>query len=94
MKNAAIGVMAGREMRADGVNTLRSWSTASFGGPAESSLLELSALGDHLGLCKSSHGHLFALHCAAEAMHGFMVSRFVTTLVVIALLAGITNLVL
>lgn len=94
MKNAVAGAMLGGEMRTDSVSTLRSWSTASFGEPEESVSLELSALGDHLGLCKSSHGHLFALHCAAETMHGFIVSRFVTTVVVVALLIGITTFVL
>lgn len=94
MKNVVVGAMAGGEIRADGVGTLRSWSTASFGAPAESASQELSALGDHLGLCKSSHGHLFALHCAAETMHGFVASRFVTTLVVVALLIGIATFVL
>lgn len=72
----------------------RSWSTASFGLSAETSPVEWSSLGDHLGACKSPHRHLFALHCAAETMHGFIVSRFVTTLVVIALLIGIASLTL
>jgi hypothetical protein len=68
----------------------RSWSTASFGGNADTSPMELMSLGDHLGVCKSAHGHLFAIHCAAETMRGFMV----TTLVVLLLLIGIANFML
>ena len=69
------------------------WSTASFGDTADTSPLELSALGEHLDLCKGSRGRLFALHYVAQTMHGFVAARFVTTLVVAALLIGIASLV-
>ncbi len=75
-------------------NTLRFWSTASFGGNTDTSPIELLSLGDHLGACKSPHGHLFALHCMAEATRGFMVNRFMTTLLGVALLIGIAAMVL
>jgi hypothetical protein len=68
------------------------WSTASFGEPADTSPLELAALGEHLDLCRGSNGRLFALQCAAEAMNGFVTARFVTTLVVVALLTGVSAL--
>jgi len=72
-----------------------SWSTASFGDTADTSPMELSALGDHLHLCRGSCGRLFALHCVAQTMHGFVAARFVTTLVVVvALLIGASSLVL
>jgi hypothetical protein len=64
-------------------------STASKGRAAVSSKLELVALGEHLGSCRPVHGHLFALHCGAQAMHGFFASRFVTTLVLVALFFGL-----
>ncbi|MHB8948130.1 MAG: hypothetical protein ACYC4S_03580 [Rhodoferax sp.] len=70
------------------------WSTASFGDAADTSPLELSALGAHLELCQRSHGRLFFLQCAAQTMHGFVVGRFVTTVVVVALLIGVLSLVL
>jgi hypothetical protein len=70
------------------------WSTASFGGNAETSPMELSSLGDHLGACKSPRGHLFALRCASEFTRGFMASRFVTTWLAIALLIGIATFML
>ncbi len=70
-----------------------SWSTASFGDAADTSPMELSALGKHLHLCRSSHSRLVALHCAAVSMHCFVATRFVTTLVVVALLIGAVSLV-
>lgn len=71
-----------------------SWSTASFGDAAETSPMELSALGEHVTLCRSSHGRLFALRYVAQSMQGFVASRFVTTLVVVALLIGVGLVVL
>jgi hypothetical protein len=56
--------------------------------------MELSALGEHLYMCKVSQGRLFGLHCAAEWMNGFVAARLVTTLVVVALLIGLVSLVL
>ncbi len=60
-----------------------SWSTTSFGGATDTSPMELSALGEHFDRCQGSRGRLFGLRCAAEAVHGFAVTRFVTTLVVV-----------
>lgn len=77
------------------INASPSWSTASFGGAADTSPMELSVLEEHLDLCKESHGRFFALRCAAETMNGFVASRFVTTLVVVVvLLIGVISLVL
>lgn len=69
------------------------WSTASFGDTADTSPMELSALGEHLDSCKASHGRLFALQCMAERLNSFMASRLVTTLVVAGLLIGVGLLV-
>lgn len=70
------------------------WSTASFGDTADISPVELSALGAHLELCQKLHGRLFLLQCAAQTMHGFVVGRFVTTLVVVTLLIGVFSMAL
>ena len=67
-----------------------SWSTASFGDDAQTSPMELSALGSHLHQCKGASGRLFAARCVADAMHGFVAQRLVTTLVVVALLMGVS----
>lgn len=69
-------------------------NAASLGDATDVSSTELLVLGDHLGLCRSPHGRLFALHCAAESMHGFIVSRLVTTFVIASLLIVLTALVL
>ena len=68
------------------------WSTASFGHTAAASPLELSALGDHLQVCQQTHGRLLSLRCAAETAHGFIAARFVTTLLVVAILIGVASL--
>ena len=64
------------------------WSTASFSEAADTSADEASGLGDHLHLCQSLRGRMFGLRCRGEAMHGFVTSHLVTTLVVAAALVG------
>lgn len=70
------------------------WSTASFGHATGATLLDQSALRQHLDLCRKSCGRLFALQRGAETMHGFLASRFVTTLAMIAFFIGVGCLVL
>ena len=65
------------------------WTTSAFGGTADTSPMELHALGEHLDHCKDLHGRWFALQCAAETMNGFVSARIVTTLVVATLLIGV-----
>ena len=74
--------------------TVRSWSTASFGGNTETSPGELLSLGDHLGTCRNPHRHLFALQCIAEATRGFLAARFVTTTIGLAALIAAVALTL
>ena len=73
--------------------TTPQWSTASFGDDTDTSPMELSALGAHRAACKTLTGRLFVARCAAEAMHGFVAGRMVTTLVVAALLIGALSLI-
>ncbi len=70
------------------------WSTASFGDTVDTTPMELSALGEHLDRCKGSRGRFFELGRVAETMNGLIAPRFVTTLVVAAMLIGIGSLVL
>jgi len=71
------------------------WSTACFGETADASLREFSALGEHLHLCRALNGRMFTLRCRIEGVHCFIVARFVTTLVMLALaLAGVSVLLL
>ena len=68
-----------------------SWSTASFGETVDTSPMELSALGEHMKLCRASCGRLFALRCAVLTLHGFVAARFVTTLAVAAFVIGVSS---
>jgi hypothetical protein len=70
------------------VLTPKSWATSSLGAAVDTSSLDMVALGDHLGQCNTARGHWFALHCAAQTMHGFIASRLVTSLFAAALLIG------
>jgi hypothetical protein len=76
-------------------NTLNTplFSTSSFGDSTDTLTTESSALGEHLTLCKALTGRLFTARCAAEAMHGFVASRFVTTLVAAATLLGVSSFI-
>jgi hypothetical protein len=67
------------------------WATAA--GSTDTSPLELSALGDHVGHCNGSRGRMFALRCAADAFAGFIAPRFVTTLVVVLIVFGVGSLI-
>lgn len=64
------------------------WCTASRSDASKSSGTDLRALGEHLSACPQMHRHLMTLHSVAESIHGFVATRFVTTLVVVALLFG------
>lgn len=70
------------------------WRTSSLGDSPDTSPLELSTLGEHLDRCNGSRGRLFTLHCLAEALIGFLASRFVTTVVVMAILLGLIALLI
>lgn len=61
------------------------WSTSCFGGAAQTSAMELSALGDHLQHCSATPRPLMRLRCAAEAMNGFVGARLITTTALLSL---------
>ena len=63
------------------------WSTSSFGEATDPTAGDLISLGEHLGLCRASLGRMFLLRCAAESVHGFVVPRFVTSLVMALLIS-------
>jgi hypothetical protein len=57
--------------------------------------MELTALGDHLSLCRSTQGTLFAMHCAAERVRAYASARLVTTLLLVTVVfVGVGSLVL
>ena len=69
------------------------WATASIDGAADTTPMELSALGAHVDRCNGSRGRMFGLRCAADSLFGFLAPRFVTTLVVVALVFGVASLI-
>jgi hypothetical protein len=73
-----------------GIAATAPWTTTAMSGATDTSPMELTALGDHLDLCRESQGRLFAVRCAAESVSGFVAARFVTSLVaaVLLILAG------
>lgn len=68
------------------------WSTAAFAEPKLNAAWERSSLGAHLDLCRITNSRMFALRCAAESMNGFVMSRFITTLVVLTLFIGAVSM--
>ena len=65
------------------------WCTASRSDASKSSGTDLLVLGEHLSTCPQMHRHLMTLQGAAQTIHGFVATRFVTTLVVVAALFGV-----
>ena len=65
-----------------------SWDTSSFGHPADISLRERSALGDHLAHCGAQRGPLQALRNGADELQGLLAGRVITSAVVLTLLFG------
>lgn len=65
------------------------WSTASFGDSADTRPVELSALGEHVSLCRGAGGRFAQLQRGAQVVHGIVAARFVTTLAVVGIVIGV-----
>ena len=72
-------------MKTDHIIAAPSWSTSCFGDAAQTSPMDLTALGEHLHHCSATPRPLMRLRCAAESMNGFVSARLVTTLSVLSL---------
>jgi hypothetical protein len=70
------------------------WSTTCFGSITDTTPMELSALGDHVSRCRAATSRFSGLQCGAQALHGLLASRFVTTLTLMVALMGAVLLVL
>lgn len=70
------------------------WSTSSFGHEASTSAQELAALSQHLHLCRSASGRLFALQCYGETVRSVVSGKVVTTLLLCLALLGVGSLLL
>jgi hypothetical protein len=63
------------------------WLTAA--DAPDSVPAELSDLGAHMLNCNGCRGRWFALRCAVDALHGFVATRFVTTLLIASAAMGL-----
>lgn len=70
------------------------WSTTSFGDSTDTGPMELTALGEHVSLCRATSSRFGHLQCGVLTVHGLVSARLVTTLVLItAALIGAALLV-
>ena len=72
----------------------RRWTTAAFSEPADTTPMELDALGQHYDRCQVKRGRWFSLQCMIESLHSSVAPRFVTTLVIATLVIGVGTLAL
>lgn len=64
------------------------WSTASVCTGTDAVPTEITVLGKHLSLCRNQNIHLSEAKFFVDGVHGFMMGRLVTTLVVAIGLIG------
>ena len=72
-------------MNQEPINEAR-WRTSSFATPPDTSPAELAELVDHLRRCQHLRGKLFKAGHAAKVVNSFLAPRFVSTLVIAAVL--------
>ena len=70
------------------------WSTSCHGEAADTTLAELSALGEHLALCNGDGARRVAMHCGVRQLQGLVLGRLVSASAVAATVISITWLVL
>lgn len=70
------------------------WTTSSYGEAADTTPGELAALREHMSQCTVRSGRLVAMQCGALKLQGFVLTRLVTTLAVLAGLAAALLLLL
>lgn len=64
------------------------WVTSSYGCGADTSPMQLSVLGEHLSHCSRPARSIEVLLEGADALRGFVLGRLVTTMTVLAAVAG------
>ena len=65
------------------------WTTTALGSGEDSVGHERMALGEHLRACQRLSGRLFAWRCRAADVHGFMAAHFITSALLLAVLAAL-----
>jgi hypothetical protein len=64
------------------------WSTSAYGQAADTTPMELAELSLHQRQCTALNARLVALQCAALRLVGVASCRLVTTLLLVAAVAG------
>lgn len=62
----------------------------SYFSVSHDSSLNISQLSEHVHKCSVASGPLHRMHCAGEAVHGFLAQRFVTTMVVVTAIVAMS----
>lgn len=70
------------------------WSTSSYGQATDTTPMELSALGEHLATCNGDGARSVAMRCGAHSLRGFVMSRLVSVMVLVAFVIGVAWLAL
>ncbi|MFN9504646.1 MAG: hypothetical protein ACK57J_08860 [Rubrivivax sp.] len=65
-----------------------SWSTAARGGSGGGQSHDLVDLHAHLLRCHGAAGRGFLLRCGVEALHAFVLARFVTTVLAVTVVSA------
>lgn len=66
----------------------RPWATSSFSDSAQTSPMDLAALGEHTAQCSAQGGRMVAMRCGAGRLLGFVTARLVSTVAVLAAVVG------
>ncbi|HEY4065999.1 MAG TPA: hypothetical protein VGM74_03820 [Burkholderiaceae bacterium] len=68
------------------------WSTSTLADAGDTTPAELDALGAHVSRCNGSRGAWFTLGCVADALHGFLARRLVTSLLIAGAAIGVASI--
>ncbi len=70
--------------------TTRPWRTSCEGHIADTTPMELSALGEHLAVCNASGPRRVALHCGVQRLMAIVMTRLVSAAALtVALIAAV-----
>lgn len=69
------------------------WSTSTLAAAVDLPESEIAGLKVHLDHCKAERGALFALICAAEAVHTALRGRFITVITLSAVVIAASAIV-
>lgn len=69
------------------------WRTSCEGDTADTTPMELTALGEHLALCSAGGPRRVALQCGLQRLGGIVMTRLVSAAALLVALIGIAWLV-